>query len=1125
MLHTTSWIEYLQKPDLAVLSLQMQQAASRLGNRRAAQERMEAELRMAANWRLPLAALQTIPALNLARLDLLKSGDAPPQFPAEVRQRAERLLQLEQRAVRGSLPEDTRRVLRARKLRRLYYLAYTDRETALLALLSHLVQMDSLASLDRGAARLLCEDNRAIFLPLLELFGMWELRRKMGNLCLQQLNPGRLWDKINNQRTAAETRQAAYRREVAHKVADLLKYAGVSGEVKEHLSVNSSLYRRVQGGESLSQLLRKLKFDVLVDSVDACYRALGLLHNTWQPVHGRTPEGTTFRDLIASPKFNGYQALITNLHFDNPEPGGPPLMLEFRIFTRQMYQAAMQGILYLAYDQQPAQPLPHVWWDDLALRQWLLDYPPESDSPEVYVFSPAGKVYRGLPAGSTPIDYAYKVHSEVGNHCTRIWINGQAVAPDHVLRNGDLVQIEVDPDWPGPEEAWKQIVKTSTAKKAIAVALRRKQPPKGRQIIDNLLERELKAYQLEGKISPQDIESHLHSAARLFGYLSLDAMYLDIARPGAVEGKRPISANKIVAQLIFNKLANHIARADAKPLGAPPERVRFTQCNHKDCHERLKPGEPIVGRLDNPGKPTSRLVVYSTRCPSAPREAPIPLIWIGDRRAGEPVRVTVQAVDRLGLLRDILDEIYRLHPHGLYLLGVEASVDREHRALLQFTVNSPDIQTVHLLEDRLNEMKTNGRLDNVQVDPLSPLDKLLLSQPDELSNPYSPLAVDDPRVFKGRVAEIGAIVSALENTRGAVVIYGISRVGKTSLLRYLWRVVLPARSFTPALIDLQRLAQHSEHCFWQNVNREIYHALEASPLFSRRMARHLQRNDISPYEAFNLWRQQNAEELSKLRLVLLFDEINLLEDLWKDRHAAAAVIAQLKSLVEERSPLQCIFTMQEALYRRIQMHGAQLTLGSLLRLAAPVALDYFTPSDARKLIEEPMGGKLRFDEALIQRMLSLTACHPYYLQTLLLDLVSRAREQEKRHLDLSDLQVVLPNLLATGNHHFHQFLHENHGFRRDVMRALAQAAQQSTTWLELGEITQCLQAMGYSEVKRSGLIEALSTLVDIGAVGFQPDARSPRYAIRVPLFSQWFAQTYPGAPALAASPSPVRRKP
>jgi hypothetical protein len=356
------------------------------------------------------------------------------------------------------------------------------------------------------------------------------------------------------------------------------------------------------------------------------------------------------------------------------------------------------------------------------------------------------------------------------------------------------------------------------------------------------------------------------------------------------------------------------------------------------------------------------------------------------------------------------------------------------------------------------------------------------------------------------------------------VIYGISRVGKTSLLRYLRRVVLPARGFTPVLLDLQGLVRRSEHGFWQTVNREIHHTLEESPLFSRRLVRHLHRNDITPYEAFNLWREQNAEELRTTRLVLLFDEINLLEDLWEDRHAAAAVIAQLKSLVEERSPLQCIFTMQEVLYKRILMHGTQLSLGALLRLAVPVPLDYIAISDARKLISEPMGDKLRFDEKLVERMLSLTACHPYYLQTLLLNLVSQAREQEKRSLDLGDLQSVLPQLLSNGQHLFQQFLQENRGFRRDVMGALAQAAEQSTTWLELGEISQRLQAMGHREVSRSGLIEALTFLVEIGAVGLQPDAKAPRYAIRVPLFSQWFARTYPGAPALAPAASPARRR-
>jgi hypothetical protein len=369
--------------------------------------------------------------------------------------------------------------------------------------------------------------------------------------------------------------------------------------------------------------------------------------------------------------------------------------------------------------------------------------------------------------------------------------------------------------------------------------------------------------------------------------------------------------------------------------------------------------------------------------------------------------------------------------------------------------------------------------------------------------------VDDPHVFKGRDNEINRIISALEGGQKAVVVYGISRVGKTSLLRYLNKHVLPARNFIPVMVDLQGISERSEAGFWNHMMRCTFSALEKTPYALRKRKEQPRIGaEKATYENFRRWLEHAAAEFSGLRLVFLFDEINALEDVWENRIAAVQVVGQLKSLVEVVPAARCIFSVQEALFKRMFSPGKPLLLGALLRLGIDVRLDILDRSAAQRLIREPLGERLSFSPELEEKILHLSACHPFYLQNLLFNLVDRARQERRKQVEPADLEAVMPELLSSGAHLFEQFLREYRGRKRDLLSVVASLQEVRGRCISAPEAAQALKERGYDAPPHRAL-EELEMLCDWGAIARRVELGKPCYSIRVPLFQVWLTQNIP----------------
>ena len=516
-----------------------------------------------------------------------------------------------------------------------------------------------------------------------------------------------------------------------------------------------------------------------------------------------------------------------------------------------------------------------------------------------------------------------------------------------------------------------------------------------------------------------------------------------------------------------------------------------------------------------PDSPHALLTVYRTDCPSAPTgPQAISLDWLGNRRTGTPVRVDVKAVDRPELLRDVLQQVYGLYDDGLYLLQVHANVQRDRSATVQMQIDAKDYTSIDRLSQQLDRLKQNGTIDEGQVNVLNPLEKMLLVDRGSPANPYMPgRPADDPRTFKGRETELNKIVAWLRGEQNAVVLSGTNRVGKTSLLRYLHNHVAPRYGFAPVLVDLQGLSSHNETAFWLDAARKIDQAIARlyhSPQ-PRGLGKARQRIEEDCYDGFCRRLEDAKAALRDQRLLILVDELNAIDELWK-QHEALSLVSHLKSLIQDDREVAFVLCLQETLYQESLRFGTSMLSRPLVQIGPALRLDYLDPVDAEKLIREPMIQMLRYEDRTVDRIIQVTAGHPYYLQSLLHRVVSSAATNSKStSISITDKQIddIVPELLNEGYYLFNDLLYEPQGGKsRAILSALAHAKQDCEHGSTVPEI-QATLAEHQASIPGSTLTKLLDYMCDVGTIQCCQDAGQSAYSVRVPLFNRWLVENQP----------------
>jgi GTP pyrophosphokinase len=539
----------------------------------------------------------------------------------------------------------------AEGLRKIFLAMVDDIRVILIRLADRLHNMHTLAALPEDRGRVIARETMEIFAPLAHRLGMWQIKEELEDLALAYLEPDgyREVEELLREHRADRER---YVEGVVQTLKRSLTEEGVGAEVTGRRKHISSIYQKMKKkGRDFDRIYDLHGARIIVEDIKDCYAALGIVHSLWRPIAGE------FDDYIAMPKDNMYQSLHTAV----VGPQGRPLEVQIR--TWDMHWTAEYGVAaHWRYKEQVERDA--VLETKMAWLRQLMDWRREFvdaqefvDSlktdlfpEEVYVFTPKGDVVE-LTRGSTPVDFAYHVHTEIGNLCQGAKVNGRIVPLNYQLGDGDQVQI-LTAKRGGPSRDWLNphlgYVHTTRARQKIRQFFRRQESDENVARGRSLLEKELKRLGIERE-SYEDI-------ARLFRFKKLEDFLVAI-------GYGDITVHQVSTRIMEVEKEGEEELEDSPPVVAPRHEapgIRVTGVG--DLLTRLGgccnplPGDNIIGYVTR-GR---GVTIHRQDCPSVlravrdgDRERLIEVDWGGDLSTVYPVMVEVTAYDRKGLLKDI----------------------------------------------------------------------------------------------------------------------------------------------------------------------------------------------------------------------------------------------------------------------------------------------------------------------------------------------------------------------------------------------------------------------------------------------------------------------------------------
>jgi GTP pyrophosphokinase len=585
----------------------------------------------------------------------------------------------------GKLAFASREERQAENFRKMLVAMARDIRVLMIKLADRLHNMRTLSYLPPEKQRQIAQETRDIYAPLAHRLGMAKVKGELEDLAFRALHPEAYEDL---QRRVAK-RRLEREAEINQVVAILQKKlgeVGISAQITGRPKHFFSIHKKMQQGREFDEIYDLTAVRIIATTVRDCYGALGVVHSLWKPVPGR------FKDFIAIPKSNMYQSLHTTVI----GPKGDPVEIQIR--TPDMHRIAEEGIaahwLYKEKRGQGGFDHAFVW-----LRQ-LLEWQQEMKDPrefmetvkvdlfpeEVYVFTPKGDV-KALPEGSTPIDFAYAIHTEVGHRCAGARVNGKLVPLRQPLRQGDIVEVVTSPTQK-PSRDWLKIVRSTRAKSKIKQWLRTEERARSVMLGRELLERETKKHRLAlGTVLESE---ELRKLALEHGYSTVDDLLAGVG------------FGKTAVQTVMTRFLPPEALAEARVEGRPPRPAKsrsdsgVTVKGVDDVLARFAkccspvPGDPIVGFITR-GR---GLTVHTRDCPNLTAgvldaERTVTVDWDVAEKRPLPVKIAVFiGRDRPGLLAEISTAISSRQAN---IVKAEVTVTEDRKGINHFTVEVADL--------------------------------------------------------------------------------------------------------------------------------------------------------------------------------------------------------------------------------------------------------------------------------------------------------------------------------------------------------------------------------------------------------------------------------------------------
>ncbi len=579
----------------------------------------------------------------------------------------------------------------AENLRKVFLATVDDVRVILIKLADRLHNMQTLGSLSRERQVRMARETLEIYAPLANRLGIWQLKWQLEDLSLRFLDP-EAYHQIAGYLSERREERGNYVQGVVEMLRARLEAEGIAAQVTGRPKHLYSIYLKMQEkGRTFDQIYDVRGVRIIVNEVRDCYGALGLVHSLWRPIPGE------FDDYIAMPKDNMYQSLHTAV----VGPDGKPLEVQIR--TVAMHQVAEYGIAahwrYKEHARRNASVEAKVAWlrqvsdwrKDVSDPREFVDSLKTDVFPErVYVYTPKGDIV-DLPAGATPVDLAYYIHSGIGDHCRGAKVDGRLVSLDYTLHIGEQVEILTSKKG-GPSRDWLNpnlgYLTTARARQKVRQWFRRQEREQNIGQGREILEREMKRLGLD--------QQSFDEIARLFKYSRVEDFLAAI-------GYGDISPIQIA-----NKIDDATARKpDLKITPLPQARADFRVTGVGDLLTRLAgccnpvPGDEIVGFITR-GK---GITIHRSDCVTLKHidetERLIPVSW-GQTREIYPVVIHIEAFDRSGLLRDIASAV---SDAGISLSAANVTTHTDQTATIVATLGIASIGQLSQVMSRIESIR------------------------------------------------------------------------------------------------------------------------------------------------------------------------------------------------------------------------------------------------------------------------------------------------------------------------------------------------------------------------------------------------------------------------------------
>ncbi|MDE2822813.1 MAG: bifunctional (p)ppGpp synthetase/guanosine-3',5'-bis(diphosphate) 3'-pyrophosphohydrolase [Chloroflexota bacterium] len=621
------------------------------------------------------------------------------QFGEEVATLVDGVTKLTQNELMNTWGEDevrpvqyTNEAARAASIRKMLMTMAEDVRVVIIKLADRLHNMRTLDSMPENRKVAIAQETLDIYAPLAHRLGMWELKWLLEDLAFQHIDPEE-YRTISKMLATKREEREQYIDRVVSMLEDELQAAGIRSNVYGRPKHIYSIHRKTEKYDSINRTVNDINdlfaLRVIVESVADCYAALGIVHTMWRPLQGE------FDDYIASPKDNMYQSLHTAVLCEDASP------VEIQIRTSEMHQLAEYGVaahwLYKegsADDQSFEEKMTWLrqileWQREVAgAEEFVEGFKTDIFQNQVFVYTPKGEL-KEMPAGATPVDFSYRIHTDVGHRCIGAKVNGKLVPLQYHLQIGDMVEIITSKSVRGPSRDWlnenKGYLKTSHARSKVRQWFNRQERKASVQTGREVFTREIR--RLDTTMSEEEI-------ADLMGYASLDDFFAGL-------GNGSLSMRQVVG-----KLTDLVAEPEEdeptvvtlpepesgiEVLGVGDLLTRMARC----CNPIG--GHSIIGYITR-GR---GITVHRRTCPNIMRESEserlVEVDW-GKTKTLYPVQLRVESWDRVGLLSDVTSLVA---DEGVNIVQSITGGQEDDLSIIRLTVTVENIEQLNRLFSKI----------------------------------------------------------------------------------------------------------------------------------------------------------------------------------------------------------------------------------------------------------------------------------------------------------------------------------------------------------------------------------------------------------------------------------------